>query len=73
MLFGKGTDRVDLALVLIHELGHWIGLRHLPETSVMSEVIQDAKCVDQNTVERLSQVIVGPWRPDGHHALLYRR
>jgi Matrixin len=55
-LLGTGARHVSLQHVLIHELGHWAGLPHVPSTrNVMSEFFEESDCVDNDVLDRLAE------------------
>jgi hypothetical protein len=55
---GNGKIDVDFSHVLLHEMGHWIGLGHIDSgDSIMASSLEQSRCVDAVTVERLSRVV----------------
>lgn len=64
LLFGQGSQAVDLLPVLIHEVGHWIGLSHstLGE-SIMHGAMDKARCVDDSSIEQLRKLASGAQSP----------
>lgn len=56
-LFGGGIKNVDLLTVLIHEVGHWVGLPHLPgEHSIMGSRYGNIRCIDDVVIEEMQRV-----------------
>jgi hypothetical protein len=57
--FGAGTDNVDLLRLLLHESGHWLGLRHANDDpgNIMSMLFPDVKCITNKTVDALARVV----------------
>ncbi|WP_162145615.1 matrixin family metalloprotease [Sinorhizobium meliloti] len=54
VLFGRGARVADLMPVLIHEVGHWIGLPHSAgHESIMAGSLQHARCIDDTTRDDL--------------------
>jgi hypothetical protein len=69
-----GTDRshVDLMQVLIHEVGHWIGLGHTlspAAVDIMEESYEDGRCIENASVELLRNLVVDRPTPSGHTSL----
>ena len=59
-LFGRGGRSVDVVHVLLHELGHWIGLPHLEANgNLMAESMAESRCVDDAVVDHLDALIAG--------------
>ena len=51
---GSGSLEVDLQHVVAHEMGHWIGLSHIERgQSLMSSSMENSRCIDTQTVDRL--------------------
>jgi hypothetical protein len=75
-LFGHGSIPVDLQVVLMHELGHWVGIQqHLATPhNIMSAYLTDAQCIDAAVVEVLERVTQPlPIVQTKARALYYRR
>lgn len=54
-ILGRGERRVPLLPILLHEVGHWIGIDHLPEAdNIMSEYLDQAKCLDDTSANALT-------------------
>jgi hypothetical protein len=75
--FGDGETSVDLLRVLIHESGHWLGLRHIENDpgNIMSNRLPDVRCINNTTVRFLNQVVDlnAPGRLQGFGALYFRK
>jgi hypothetical protein len=73
-IFGNGADTVDLQAVLLHEMGHWAGIRgHLKSSNnIMSTYVQDCKCIDDAVIQELAKTTTAPQASEDV-ALLYRR
>lgn len=56
-LFGnQEKDPQDLFLVLLHETGHWLGLRHSNKKGdIMYHGIDSQSCVGADTMDELSR------------------
>jgi len=51
---GEGPIEVDLLQVILHEMGHWIGLEHIDSgESIMATSLEQARCIDFDTVKSL--------------------
>lgn len=74
-LFGRGTLPVDLQVVLLHELGHWVGIqRHLASPrNIMSAYLNDAHCIDETVVTALANATQVPANQGRPLPLYYRR
>lgn len=57
---GRGSTEVDLLQVVLHEMGHWVGLGHLPDgESIMAPSLEQARCIDFETVKALAEQTFG--------------
>lgn len=46
-VFGSGQPKVSLMHVLLHEVGHWIGINHIQSWgNIMSESLSESRCID---------------------------
>ena len=74
-LFGHGNIAVDLQVVLMHELGHWVGIqRHLATPrNIMSAYLSDAHCIDEAVVQALATATEVAAAQTHGRALFYRR
>jgi hypothetical protein len=74
-LFGHGNVTVDLQVILMHELGHWVGIQqHLATPrNIMSAYLSDAHCIDEAVVQALATVTEVPAAQTHGRALFYRR
>ncbi|WP_348632691.1 matrixin family metalloprotease [Rhizobium leguminosarum] len=72
-LFGTGKRSADMQTVLLHEIGHWIGLGHTAVgEGVMSGSLQYARCVDNEAIGSLARIASGQAKPaDQKFALKY--
>jgi hypothetical protein len=51
---GLGAVEIDFLPVLLHEMGHWIGLGHIDHgKSIMASSAERARCIDEPTIEKL--------------------
>jgi hypothetical protein len=60
-VIGSGSTRVDLLQVLLHEIGHWIGLGHTLSplaVDIMEEYYETGKCIQNASVDLLRKVSV---------------
>jgi len=84
-ILGSGRTRVELLHVLLHEVGHLLGLGHIREgEAMMSSSLQDSRCINMGDREGLARVMAhgddedaggaGPraflWRPPRDRAAL---
>jgi hypothetical protein len=55
-IFGRGGNAADLRIVILHETGHWAGIRgHLTSVkNIMSEYLDECVCIDQAVIEQLN-------------------
>jgi hypothetical protein len=59
VVFGSGTQNVDLTRVLLHEMGHWLGLPDMAgEASIMNNRSADAQCIDDKVVDAVQQALI---------------
>ncbi len=65
IVFGHGAQQFDLLTVLLHELGHFFGLPHLPDggsRDVMSRTYRDVRrCISSDDYSMLNQSIDTRW------------
>lgn len=53
---GSGPVEVDLLQVVLHEMGHWIGVDHLNQgESIMAPSMEQARCIDFETVKAVAE------------------
>lgn len=53
---GGGAIEVDLLQVVLHEMGHWIGVDHQTRgESIMAPSMEQARCIDFETVMALAE------------------
>lgn len=53
--FGSGKQRVELPRVMLHEVGHWLGLAHLEQNqNIMAPVISEARCISNDNLAPLA-------------------
>lgn len=73
VIFGRGPRIVDLLPVLIHEVGHWIGVPHsAAQESIMAGSIEKARCIDNSTRDDLRRLARGDMTPmKGLNTLTY--
>lgn len=57
---GSGPIEIDLLQAVLHEMGHWIGIDHLTGgESIMASSIEQARCIDFETVKVLAEQVYG--------------
>jgi hypothetical protein len=73
VLVGTSDRQVDLVRVFAHEIGHWLGLGHLPsDGNIMSNTFGRARCIDDVVLEKLNAIASGRLQPSFEaEALLY--
>jgi hypothetical protein len=56
-LFGTGNRKVDFLHVVLHEIGHWIGISgHINVgESIMAEYMEDSRCIDNATIDAMGK------------------
>jgi hypothetical protein len=57
-VLGQGPERNDLEMVLMHEIGHWLGVPHAPADalqSVMQTSLAEGACLDRFSVETVGR------------------
>ena len=69
---------MDFLPVLVHEMGHWIGLGHLNHgKSIMASSAERARCIDEATIaELLKNEFSGTRQPQAfrlHEAHTHRK
>jgi hypothetical protein len=59
---GTGQTSVPLLHILVHEVGHWLGLPHLPDDdSIMRSRLSDSKCINPPTLMSLDGAVDLGW------------
>lgn len=81
--FGFGEEPADLLRVLIHETGHWFGLKHEEETSNLqrTSIMQEAYdpdlewCITEWNLMQVDNAVELEWsdRLSGEHGLIWKR
>ncbi|ELX11785.1 hypothetical protein Jab_1c03720 [Janthinobacterium sp. HH01] len=62
---GSGPVEVDLLQAVLHEMGHWIGVDHLARgESIMAPSMEQARCIDFETVKAVAEQALGNSGPD---------
>lgn len=62
---GSGPIEVDLLQAVVHEMGHWIGVDHLTNgESIMAPSMEQARCIDFETVKAVAEQAFGNNGPD---------
>jgi|HubBroStandDraft_6_1064221.scaffolds.fasta_scaffold62305_3 hypothetical protein len=57
-LFGRGDRPVEFFLVMLHEMGHWLGLQHLNSPNgIMSGTLRDVECIDGAASAALREIL----------------
>jgi Matrixin len=55
---GSGARRVDIVQIMLHEVGHWIGLGHSKSPdSIMSASMDGSRCITNEDVANLAQAV----------------
>lgn len=75
VVFGLAGPKVDLLHVILHELGHWMGLPHLSaQGNIMADSLEESKCLDDVDVAELdSRVDDEKSRAAGKGAFFYHK
>jgi hypothetical protein len=57
LIFGKGTEKADLQVLLLHETGHWAGIYdHLNSSrNIMSPYLDECVCINQAVIDKLGR------------------
>lgn len=64
IIFGRGEREIALLPVVIHEIGHWIGLPHIEEhDAIMSASAEDARCITHFDATGLLKAFENPKGP----------
>lgn len=72
--FGGGKRPVEFRRVMLHEVGHWLGLDHMEGSqNIMSEIASNAICVSNQNVAMLTEPVSQALslNSESLHALLY--
>lgn len=58
---GSGPRQINLLHVILHEVGHWLGMAHIDsEGSIMSPVLNTSRCIDDADMTELVHALKGP-------------
>jgi hypothetical protein len=57
---GRGSRRVEMVQVIMHEVGHWLGLGHSKDNeAIMAPSLETSRCINRDDVDRLDEVQSG--------------
>ncbi|SDA28835.1 Matrixin [Nitrosospira sp. Nsp18] len=64
IVFGRGDREIALLPVIIHEIGHWLGLPHIQEQdAIMSASAEEARCITHFDATALLKAFENPRGP----------
>ncbi len=73
VVMGHGNDLVSLTSVLVHEMGHWIGVGHIAEPgNIMADSALYARCINNTVVDAVSAALSGESAAPTQSPFLYR-
>jgi hypothetical protein len=60
---GSGPIDVNLFQVVLHEVGHWLGLGHvLTDESIMAKTLERSRCINDGDLAELTAALTKPTR-----------